>query len=52
MWFRNKNTGAEWDITDPNTLARVKADPTTYEEVKPEEPAKPEKKIREPDKSG
>jgi hypothetical protein len=53
MWFRNKTTGAEWDISDPNILARVKADPKTYEEIRPEALKDSSKKGKpEPGKSG
>ena len=41
--FRVKRTGVVWDVTDPATLKRIKANPQDYEEVKAEHKQKPEK---------
>jgi hypothetical protein len=46
--FRNKKTGAVWEVADSATLQRITEDPQSYEEVKPES----EKPKTKPEKSG
>ncbi|MDR1563885.1 MAG: hypothetical protein LBS74_02900 [Oscillospiraceae bacterium] len=41
MWFMNLKTGKVWNSSNPDIVARVKADAATYKAVNPPEAKKP-----------
>ncbi|MFS0776080.1 hypothetical protein ABC255_08750 [Neobacillus sp. 3P2-tot-E-2] len=53
MFFKNLQTGVEWEVTDPDHVKRCQND-KNYEEVKQEQPKKeqPKKGKQSPKKEG